>query len=173
MTGVPVVGRADLQGLTQVDNHDEPILSGRCSPWLHADSALCVTGTSADSAQPTPFVFEAVQVIGDRDVVGTHDASEAEPTCLGARHNRRFAVLAMEWTLTMAQWHPAIDPVYRTRVFRHAKMLHQRNTILSMSPMWRQTTLCPAIARARQTDYSAFATESEDEHPPTRDLQIF
>ena len=43
-TGASVVGHADLQGPTQVDSDDEPMVSvGRFTPWLHADS---VAGTA-------------------------------------------------------------------------------------------------------------------------------
>ena len=37
MQGVPAVGRADLQGSTQVDNHDESMVSGHFTPWLHEE----------------------------------------------------------------------------------------------------------------------------------------
>ena len=154
VTSVSAVGHADLQGPTQVDNHDEPIVSGRFIPWLHADSALCVIGTSVDLAQPTPSVFEAIHAIGDRDVVLTHDASEAEPTGLGARHAEGSQCLPL--TLTLAQWYPVRDPVRRATVF---KKLHQHNTILWMCPMCR--------FRARATDrFFSLAAEFEDEQTP-------
>ena len=46
-----VVRHADLQGPTQVDSDDEPMVDGRSTLWLHADS------TVIDSAQPTPSIL--------------------------------------------------------------------------------------------------------------------
>ena len=129
-----------------------------------------VTGTSVDSAQPTPSLCEAIQAVGDRGWDGRCNRGSGRTAGLGARHSGSSQCLP--WTLTIAQWqHPVRDQVLPARIPRHAETLHQRNTILLVCPICRarQRHLQPLRVGACARFFS-LATESDDEQIPKASL---
>ena len=88
VTGVPAVGRAALQGSTQVDNHDEPMVSGRFTPWLHEEPVVrpnigrhvvartdLAESTSCRDGATNPGVMEVIAET-------VHTTVEASPTVM-------------------------------------------------------------------------------------------
>ena len=135
VTGVSVVGHADLQSPTQVDSDDEPMGSvGRFTRW-YTRTAHCAS--------------QAQRLI----LLSPNDTTEAvvEVAGLGAPHSGRFAVAMDVDDGAVAA--SRRESGLRAKISRHFKTLHQRTTILLVCHMRAKQRHLPLLrlGRTRRT----------------------